>query len=40
MLIYPRKFLSLITIFLENLFYLKKLLHQMNGPVERGIGAA
>ncbi len=36
----PRKCLSSLTIFLENLLYLKKLAPQMNGPVERGVGAA
>ncbi len=40
MLMSPRKFLSSLTIFLENLLYLKKLVHQMNGPVEGGVGAA
>ncbi len=40
MLMSPRKFLSSLIIFLENLLYLKKLVHQINGPVERGIGAA
>ncbi len=26
--------------FLENLLYLKKLVHQMNDPVEKGVDAA
>ncbi len=39
MLMSTRKFLSSLIIFLENLLYLKKLEHQMNGPVERGVGA-
>ncbi len=34
MLMSLRKFLSSLTIFLENLLYMKKLVHQMNGPVE------
>ncbi len=38
MLMSPRKCLSPLTIFLENLLYLKKLVHQTNGPVERGVG--
>ncbi len=40
MLMYLRKCLSSLAIFLENLLYLKKLVHQVNGPVGRGVGAA
>ncbi len=37
MLMSPRKCLSSLTIFLENLLDLQKLVHPMNGPVERGV---